>query len=164
MSRTNESIFKRSRRLSFSILESDKEFLKGKQRTTPPGEHKRRKLKMSNYALQLQAKQRIRFLYGIGEKHLKNAFLSARNKKGNVGHLFLISLELRLDNVIFRGGLTQTRRQARQFVSHGHISVNGSKVDIPSYKVRLGDVITLNNKLQSNEMVLSSVSNNGSAP
>lgn len=153
--------FKRSRRLSFSILETNKEFFKGKQRQTPPGQQPKRRQKISDYALHLQAKQRIRFMYGINEKQFKNTFFKIRNKKGNTGHNFLFMLETRLDNIIFRGGFTHTRKQARQYVNHGHVAVNGKLVDIPSYNVKPGDVVVLDKRMHNNEMVLSSISNYG---
>ncbi len=97
--------------------------------------------KMSDYGLQLREKQRAKFIYGILEKQFRNTFNKAAKKKGITGENLLIMLEERLDNVVFRMGLCTTRREARQLVNHGHYTVNGKKVDIPSYQVKAGDVI-----------------------
>jgi len=107
-----------------------------------PGVHgKSRRRQLSEYGRQLAEKQKVRFAYGISEKQLKNYFTKVSSKKGNKGEHLLMELERRLDNVIFRLGLASSRRLARQVVSHGHISVNGRKVDIPSYRVKKDDVI-----------------------
>ena len=106
-----------------------------------PGGNKRKKV--SEYGTQLKEKQKVKFVYGILEKQFHMYYLKAANMKGITGENLLKLLELRLDNVIFRLGLAKTRRMARQIVVHGHILVNGNKVDIPSYSVKVGDVITL---------------------
>lgn len=135
------SIYKRSRRVGFSTLETGKELLK---KPYGPGQHGRdRKKKLSDYGTQLVEKQKIRFTYGLSEKQLAKTFKNAQKMKGIVGENFLILLESRLDNIAYRMGLSNTRRGARQLVNHGHIRVNGNKVDIPSYQVQPGDVITL---------------------
>ena len=97
--------------------------------------------KMSEYGLQLREKQRAKFIYGILEKQFRNTFEKASKKKGITGENLLIMLEERLDNVVYRMGLSTTRREARQLVVHGHYLVNGKRVDIPSYQVKVGDVI-----------------------
>lgn len=99
--------------------------------------------KQSEYATQLQEKQKVKFVYGVLEKQFHKYYLKAANMKGITGENLLKLLELRLDNVIYRLGLAKTRRMARQVIVHGHILVNGKKVDIPSYSVKVGDVITL---------------------
>ncbi len=99
--------------------------------------------KMSEYGLQLREKQRAKFIYGILEKQFRNTFAKAAKKKGITGENLLIMLEERLDNVVYRMGLSTTRREARQLVVHGHYLVNGKRVDIPSYQVKVGDVITV---------------------
>ena len=102
--------------------------------------------KMSEYGLQLREKQRAKFVYGVQEKQFRNTFEKASKKKGITGENLLIMLEKRLDNVVYRMGLSLTRREARQLVVHGHFTVNGKKVNIPSYQVKAGDVIKVKEK------------------
>ena len=132
---------KKARRLSFSILENGKDIAK---RTYGPGQHgKDRKRKPSNYSVQLAEKQKARFMYGISEKQFKKLVNDSAKMKGVHGENLLILLESRLDNIVYRIGFATTRRGARQLVNHGHITVNGKKVDIPSYRVKPGDVIAI---------------------
>ena len=132
---------KKARRLSFSILENGKDIAK---RPYGPGQHgKDRKRKPSNYSVQLAEKQKARFMYGISEKQFKKLVNDSAKMKGVHGENLLILLESRLDNVVYRAGFATTRRGARQLVNHGHITVNGKKVDIPSYRVKPGDVIAI---------------------
>ena len=105
--------------------------------------------KMSEYGLQLREKQRAQFIYGVQERQFRTAFKKAASKKGITGENLLIMLEERLDNVVFRMGLATTRREARQLVVHSHFTVNGKKVNIPSYLVKAGDVIKVKEKSQS---------------
>ncbi len=112
-----------------------------KKSTRNPGGTRRKKV--SEYGAQLKEKQKVKFVYGILEKQFHRYYLKAANMKGITGDNMLQLLELRLDNVVYRLGLAKTRRMARQVVGHGHIRVNGKKVDIPSYSVKVGDVITL---------------------
>ena len=105
--------------------------------------------KMSEYGLQLREKQRAKFIYGFQERQFRTAFKKAASKKGITGENLLIMLEERLDNVVFRMGLATTRREARQLVVHSHFTVNGKKVNIPSYLVKAGDVIKVKEKSQS---------------
>ena len=105
--------------------------------------------KMSEYAIQLREKQRAKFIYGILEKQFRNTFEKAAKQKGITGENLLIMLERRLDNVVFRMGLSTTRRESRQLVTHGHFTVNGKKVNIPSYQVSVGDVIKVKEKSMS---------------
>ena len=102
--------------------------------------------KMSEYGLQLREKQRAKFIYGVEEKQFRNLFDKAAKKSGITGENLLIMLEERLDNVVYRMGLSTTRREARQLVNHGHFTVNGKKVNIPSYLVKAGDVIAVKEK------------------
>ena len=102
--------------------------------------------KMSEYGLQLREKQRAKFVYGVEEKQFRNTFNKAAKKKGITGENLLIMLEKRLDNVVYRMGLSLTRREARQLVVHSHFLVNGKKVNIPSYQVKAGDVISVKSK------------------
>ena len=131
----------KARRVSFSILENGKDIAK---RPYGPGQHgKDRKRKPSNYAIQLNEKQKARFMYGISEKQFKKLVNDSAKMKGVHGENLLILLESRLDNIVYRIGFATTRRGARQLVNHGHITVNGKKVDIPSYRVKPGDVIAI---------------------
>ena len=132
---------KKARRVSFSILENGKDIAK---RPYGPGQHgKDRKRKPSNYSVQLAEKQKARFMYGISEKQFKKLVNDSAKMKGVHGENLLILLESRLDNIVYRIGFATTRRGARQLVNHGHITVNGKKVDIPSYRVKPGDVIAI---------------------
>ncbi len=141
MSRYTGSVYKKSRRLGFSTLENGKELAK---RPYAPGIHGNdRRKKMSEYGLQLQEKQKVRFMYGLNEKQFHKLFEKAAKMPGVTGENFLKLLESRLDNVVYRLGLAKTRRAARQVVNHGHITVNNKKVDIPSYQVKVGDVIAV---------------------
>lgn len=144
MARNTGPVWKLSRRLSFSVLETGQELRK---RAYAPGQHgPTKRIKLSNYGLQLREKQRIRHMYGVNEKQFYNTFVKASKLKGVTGDNFLFLLESRLDNIVYRMGLARTRRGARQLVNHGHILVNGKKVDIPSYTVKVGDEITLREK------------------
>ena len=132
---------KKASRLSFSILENGKDIAK---RPYGPGQHgKDRKRKPSNYSVQLAEKQKARFMYGISEKQFKKLVNDSAKMKGVHGENLLILLESRLDNIVYRIGFATTRRGARQLVNHGHITVNGKKVNIPSYRVKPGDVIAI---------------------
>lgn len=154
MARYTGPMFKKSRRLSFSVLESGKEFTKGKKRTYAPGQHGAKKVKLSTYGQQLHEKQKIRFTYGLNARQLKNAFNKAKMQYGVTGTNLLITLESRLDNIVYRFGLTLTRNAARQLVNHGHVLVNGKRIDIPSYQVKIGDIITIDEKSKKNVKIL----------
>ena len=121
-----------------------------KKSTRNPGGNKRKKV--SEYGTQLKEKQKVKFVYGVLEKQFHKYYLKASNMKGITGDNMLQLLERRLDNVVYRLGLAKTRRMARQVVVHGHIRVNGQKVDIPSYSVKVGDVITLRQRSTEMEM------------
>jgi small subunit ribosomal protein S4 len=143
-----------SRRLGTNIWGTSGENKAMEKRPYPPGEHgrTRRRGNVSEYLLQMQEKQKARFTYGLTERQFRNLYQEANRKEGVTGETMLRFLELRLDNVAFRAGWAATRPQARQFVGHGHVEVNGKRVNIPSYRVRKGDVITL--KQKSREMVV----------
>lgn len=144
MARIKGPTHKVARRLSFSILETGQEL---KKRQYAPGQHgPTRRIKLSNHGLQLREKQRIRFMYQVNERQFYNTFLKASKMKGVTGHNFLFLLESRLDNVVYRLGFANTRRGARQLVNHGHILVEGSKVDIPSFQVKPGTAIEVREK------------------
>ncbi|ALA97307.1 30S ribosomal protein S4 [Spiroplasma kunkelii CR2-3x] len=157
MARYRGSIFKKARRYGFSILENDKEFSKGKKRTTPPGQHGQRRSKLSNYGLQLHEKQKVCYMYGLTERQFRNTYSKSKKMKGITGTNFLIMLESRLDNIVHRMGLSQTRAGARQLVNHAHILVNRKKVDIPSYNCKPGDVISIKESSQKNVKILESL-------
>ncbi len=141
MARYTGPVYKKSRRLGFSTLENGKELAK---RPYAPGIHGNdRRKKISEYGIQLQEKQKVRFMYGLNEKQFHKLFEKAAKMPGVAGDNFLKLLESRLDNIVYRLGLARTRRAARQVVNHGHITVNGKKVNIPSYQVKVGDVIAV---------------------
>ncbi len=134
-----------SRRLGTNIWGTKGETIALDKRPYPPGEHgrSRRRGSVSEYLLPLQEKQKARFSYGLTERQFRNIFAEASRRQGVTGENMLRFLELRLDNVIYRAGWAATRPQARQFVGHGHVNVNGRRVDIPSYRLRKGDVVEL---------------------
>ena len=141
MSRYTNSSYRKSRHLGFSILETGKELAK---KPYGPGLHGQKKdKKLSEYGVQLKEKQKVRFMYGLNEKQFRKTFEEAGKIKGVHGENLLRLLESRLDNLVYRIGFATTRRGARQLVNHGHITVNGKKVDIPSYRCKVGDVISL---------------------
>jgi small subunit ribosomal protein S4 len=119
------------------------------RRPYPPGDHGRGRIKESEYLIQLREKQKARRIYGVREKQFRLYYQKATRAKGVTGTRLLQTLETRLDNVIYRGGLAMSRAQSRQFVSHGHFQVNGKKVDIPSYQVKLGDVVEVRERSRS---------------
>lgn len=154
MARYTGPSWKISRRLKYSISETGKELGK---RPYAPGQHGQRRSKISEYGIQLQEKQKVRFTYGVNEKQFKKTFNEAKKLQGKQGANFLFLLESRLDNLVFRAGFAKTRRQARQLVNHGHIKVDGRRVDIPSYRVVPGQVISLSEKARKFEIVTSSL-------
>ncbi len=144
MSRYTGPEYKRSRALGFSTTETGKEL---SRRPNRPGQHGAdRRGKLSDYGTQLKEKQKVRFMYGLNERQFHKTFVEAGKMSGIHGENFLRLLESRLDNLVYRIGFASTRRGARQFVNHGHILVNGNKVDIPSYRCKPGDVISLKEK------------------
>ena len=141
MARYTGPEYKRARRVGFSIGENGKEIAR---RPYGPGQHGNdRKGKLSDYGTQLKEKQKVRFMYGVNERQFRKTFDEASKLKGIHGTNFLRLLESRLDNLVYRIGFASTRRGARQLVNHGHITVNGKKVDIPSYRAKIGDVISI---------------------
>ena len=141
MARYTGPSYKKSRRVGFSTLENGKDLAR---RPYGPGQHGAdRKGKLSDYGIQLKEKQKVRFMYGLNEKQFKKTFDEAVKMRGITGEDFLKLLESRLDNIVYRLGLASTRRAARQLVNHGHITVNGQKVDIPSYRVKVGSTVAV---------------------
>ena len=134
MSRYTGSEYKRARSVGFSTTETGKELTR---RPNRPGQHGAdRRGKLSDYGTQLKEKQKVRFMYGLSERQLRKTFDEAKKLEGIHGTNFLRLLESRLDNLAFRAGFASTRRGARQLVNHGHVTVNGKKVDIPSYRCK----------------------------
>ncbi len=155
MSRYTGASYRKSRRLGFSILENGKELAK---KPYAPGLHgQKRAKKLSNYGIQLQEKQKVRFMYGLNEKQFRKTFEEAGKLKGVHGENFLRLLESRLDNLVYRIGFASTRKGARQLVNHGHITVNGKKVNIPSYRCVPGDVIAIKENDKNLSVVKSSL-------
>jgi len=113
------------------------------RRPYPPGDHGRGRIRESQYLIQLREKQKLRHIYGVLEKQFRRYYKEANRRSGITGTNLLQILESRLDNVVYRAGFARTRPQARQLVNHGHFLVNGKKVDIPSYQVRVGDVVAI---------------------
>jgi len=127
------------------------------RRPYPPGEHGRGRIRESDYLIQLREKQKLRTMYGVLEKQFRNYYKEAARRGGITGDTLLQLLEQRLDNVVWRSGLAATRPQARQMVNHGHFRVNGRKVDIPSYQVKPGDVVTTKDRSKDLIMIQHSV-------
>ena len=157
MARYTGSSYKQARRVGFSISETGKEIAK---RPYGPGQHGAdRKGKLSNYGVQLKEKQKVRFMYGLNEKQFKKTFLEAGKMQGIHGENFLKLLESRLDNLVYRMGFANTRRGARQLVNHGHITVDGVKVDIPSFRVKVGSTIALKDNSKDHKSVKEALEN-----
>jgi small subunit ribosomal protein S4 len=143
MARYTGPIAKQSRR-ERTVLHANRKSARAlEKRPYPPGEHGRGRIRESEYLLQLREKQKARRIYGVLERQFRNYYKKANRQPGRTGENLLVALETRLDNAVYRGGLARTRQEARQLVNHGHFLVNGRKVDIPSYSVRPGDVITV---------------------
>ena len=151
MSRYTGPSWKVSRRLGISLTGSGKELAR---RPYAPGQHGQSRRKLSEYGMQLREKQKLRMMYGMTERQFANTFKRAgKIREGKHGDNFMILLEQRLDNVVYRLGLATTRRQARQLVNHGHITVDGKRVDIPSYEVQPGQVISLRERSKNLQIV-----------
>src|SRR5699024_1226621 len=162
MSRFTGSIWKKSRRLGISLTGTGKELEK---RPYAPGQHgPNQRKKISEYGLQQQEKQKLRFMYGLNERQFRNLFNEAGKRQGIHGENFMILLESRLDNLVYRLGLARTRRQARQLVNHGHVLVDGRRVDIPSYSVTPGQTIGLREKSQNLDIVKEAIEVNSFVP
>ncbi|MFZ2509675.1 MAG: 30S ribosomal protein S4 [Gordonia sp. (in: high G+C Gram-positive bacteria)] len=143
MARYTGPATKKSRRLRVDLIGGDQAY---ERRPYPPGQHGRARIKETEYLLQLQEKQKARFTYGVMEKQFRRYYEEANRRSGKTGDELLKILETRLDNVVYRAGLARTRRQARQLVTHGHFTVNGHSVDVPSYRVSQYDIIDVKPK------------------
>lgn len=143
MARYTGPATRKSRRLRVDLVGGDMAF---ERRPYPPGQAGRGRIRESEYLLQLQEKQKARFTYGVMEKQFRRYYTEANRLPGKTGDNLVILLESRLDNVVYRAGLARTRRQARQLVSHGHFTVNGNKVNVPSFKVSQYDIIDVRDR------------------
>ena len=152
MARNTGPVWRISRRLNFSVLETGEEL---KKRPYIPGQHGSlsKRVKQSNYGLQKAEKQKIRHMYGLSEKQFYNTYKKAVQMKGVTGTNLLVLLESRLDNLVYRMGFATTRRAARQLVNHGHILVDGKKLDIPSAQIKPGQTIEVKEGMRSNNFV-----------
>lgn len=161
MARYRGPVEKLERRLGVSLALKGERRLAGKsaldKRPYAPGQHGQRRTKISEYGLQLREKQKAKFMYGVSEKQFRRLFKEAARRDGNTGANLILLIERRLDNAVYRMGFATTRRNARQLVTHGHILVNGKKLDIPSYQVRVGDKIEVCEKTKSNPQVVRSL-------
>lgn len=161
MARYTGPKFKLSRRLGISLSGTGKEL----KRPFPPGQHgPNQRRKLSGYGMQLQEKQKLRHMYGLGERQFRTLFVKASKMHGIAGENFMQLLESRLDNLVYRLGLANTRAGARQLVSHGHVTVNGKKVDIASYQVTPGDVIGLRERSRNLAAVREALANRNYLP
>lgn len=143
MSRYTGPLFKKSRRFGYSILETNKEFSKGRKRTYAPGQHGNKRVKLSDYGLHLYEKQKVKLVFGVSEKQLLKTYKKAVKSKEITGTVLLQLLESRLDNLVYRAGFATTRRQARQLVNHGHFTIDGKKANIPSMQIKTGTTVAL---------------------
>lgn len=157
MARYRGPVEKIERRFGVSLNLKGERRLAGKsaleKRPFAPGQHGQRRKKVSEYGLQLNEKQKAKFMYGVSEKQLRTIFSEAKRRTGNTGTNLIMLLEQRLDNVVYRMGFATTRRFARQFVNHGHILVDGKRVDIPSYRVKPGQKVEIREASKSNPQV-----------
>ena len=144
MAKNMQPVLKRCRTLGVSPAAM------GYNKTSNKNPGGQRRTKKSEYATQLTEKQKVKFVYGIQEKQFRNLYEKASRHEGNTGEVLLSLIERRLDNVVYRLGFANSRRQARQLVNHGHFTVNGNRVNIPSYQIKVGDVVAVSEKSGSN--------------
>jgi len=158
MARYRGPVEKIERRLDADLGLKGERRLNGKsaleKRPFAPGQHGQRRTKISEYGLQLREKQKAKFMYGVSEKQFRKYFKKAATSEGNTGSNLITSIEQRLDNVVYRMGFATTRANARQFTTHGHVLVDGKKVDIPSYVVKPGQKIEIKEKSKSNPQIV----------
>lgn len=161
MARYTGAVEKLERRLGVSLVLKGERRLAGKsaldRRPYAPGQHGQRRGKISDYGMHLREKQKARFMYGVSEKQFRRIFAEAARREGNTGELLVVLLEQRLDNVVYRMGFATTRRFARQLVTHGHVLVNGKRVDIPSYRVVAGQKIEIAEKSKQNPQIVRAI-------
>ncbi|HHD82286.1 MAG TPA: 30S ribosomal protein S4 [Campylobacterales bacterium] len=158
MARYRGPVEKLERRLGVDLGLKGERRLAGKsaleKRPYPPGQHGQRRTKLSEYGEQLQEKQKAKFMYGVSEKQFRALFDEAKRREGNTGAILIQLLEQRLDNVVYRMGFATTRRFARQLTNHGHILVDGKRVDIPSYRVKPGQKVEIKEASKANPQVV----------
>ncbi len=158
MARYTGPVEKLERRLGVDLGLKGERRLAGKsaleKRPYAPGQHGQRRTKLSEYGQQLQEKQKARFMYGVSEKQFRALYKEANRREGNTGSVLIQLLEQRLDNVVYRMGFASTRAFARQLVNHGHLLVNGKRVDIPSYRVKAGDKVEVREKSKNNVQIV----------
>ncbi len=161
MARYTESVCRLCRREGMKLFLKGDRCFKDKcaieRRNYPPGQHGRRRSKLLGYGIQLREKQKVKRIYGLLESQFRLAFVRAERRKGITGANLLEELERRLDNVVYALGFAASRAQARQLVLHGHVTVNGKKVSIPSYRVGKGQVVAIKEKSRTNEQIKASV-------
>ena len=148
MARYTGPATRKSRRLRVDLVGGDMAF---ERRPYPPGQAGRNRIKESEYLLQLQEKQKAKYTYGVLERQFRRYYAEANRRPGKTGDNLVILLESRLDNVVYRAGLANTRRQARQLVSHGHFTVNGKKINVPSFQVTQYDIIDVRDRSKKME-------------
>lgn len=152
MARNTGSVVKQSRKLGIALSNKAAKFMD--RRPYGPGQHgKGKRSKVSEYGLQLKEKQKMKFIYGVLERQFRNYFEKATGMKGKTGDNLVKLLEQRFDNVVYRLGFAPTRRSARQLVTHGHFKVNSQKVNIPSYQIKVGDVIQVRDKSKQLDII-----------
>ena len=161
MARYRGPVERLERRLGVDLGLKGERRLAGKsaleKRPYAPGQHGQRRTKISEYGLQLQEKQKAKFMYGVSEKQFRALYKEANSKDGNTGSILIQLLEQRLDNVVYRMGFATTRASARQFVNHGHVLVDGQRVDIPSFRVKAGQKIEIREKSKTNPQILRAI-------
>ncbi len=161
MARYRGPVEKIERRFGVSLALKGERRLAGKsaldKRPYAPGQHGQRRKKISEYGLQLNEKQKAKFMYGVSEKQFRTLFQEANRRTGNTGSILVTLLETRLDNVLYRMGFATTRRFARQLVNHGHVLVDGKRVDIPSYAVKPGQKVEIREKSKKNPQVVRAI-------
>jgi len=161
MARYRGPVEKLERRLGVDLGLKGERRLAGKsameKRPYAPGQHGQRRTKISEYGLQLREKQKAKFMYGVSEKQFRALFKEANSKEGNTGNNLIELLERRLDNVVYRMGFATTRASARQFVNHGHVVVDGRRVDIPSFRVKAGQKVEIREKSKANPQIVRSL-------
>ena len=161
MARYRGPVEKIERRFGVSLNLKGERRLAGKsaleKRPYGPGQHGQRRKKVSEYGLQLNEKQKAKFMYGVSEKQMRALFAEAKRRAGNTGTNLVTLLEQRLDNVVYRMGFASTRRFARQFVNHGHVLVDGKRVDIASYRVKPGQKVEIREKSKQNNQVVRAI-------
>lgn len=161
MARYRGPVEKLERRLGVSLAMKGERRLAGKsaldKRPYAPGQHGQRRTKISEYGLQLREKQKAKFMYGISEKQFRKLFQEAARREGNTGALLVQLLEQRLDNVVYRMGFATTRRFARQLVTHGHVMVDGKRVDVPSFRVNAGAKVEIVERSKNNPQIVRAI-------